>query len=258
MEWSLSKVMRIEKGDVNVSPNDLKVLLEFLDVGDPNKVRQLLDDARLSRQERWTIDPADREHLTPAMIELFQFELEATTIRCYNNYVIPGLLQTRAYAEAMFENVRDALPPETISARIAARQRRLHQLLYRPQAPGYLVVLDESVLLRPVGGKVAMVGQLDHILRVMGETTLRVRIMPFVSAATSLLFFGPFLLSDLDEAQSALLYRETGAADEVVHAVDEIDRHRRVFDVMWHRSLTDEDSIDRIASAIAQLRTEDG
>ncbi len=41
MGWSLSKVMRIEKGEVNVSPSDLKVLLDFLDVRDAAAVAQL-------------------------------------------------------------------------------------------------------------------------------------------------------------------------------------------------------------------------
>src|SRR5689334_6603939 len=83
MDWSLSKVMRIEKGEVNVSSSDLKLLLEHLEVRDPDHVRQLLDDARLSRQQRWAIDQADRDHLTPAMLELIQYEAEATAIRYF-------------------------------------------------------------------------------------------------------------------------------------------------------------------------------
>ena len=85
MDWSLSKVIRIEKGEVNVSPSDLKVLLEHLDVTDPGTVEELLDDVRLSRSERWTVSDDDREHMTPAMIELFQFEADATAMRYYNN-----------------------------------------------------------------------------------------------------------------------------------------------------------------------------
>src|SRR5215510_9045042 len=54
MEWSLSKVMRIEKGEVSISASDLRVLLDFLDIRDPEEVRQLLTDARTSRSERWS------------------------------------------------------------------------------------------------------------------------------------------------------------------------------------------------------------
>jgi transcriptional regulator with XRE-family HTH domain len=258
MEWSLSKVMRIEKGEVNVSPGDLKVLLDFLDISDSEQVQQLLNDARVSRQERWTIDAADREYLTPAMIELLQFEAEATTVRYYNNLIIPGIVQTYAYSEALFRRFTSTLDAATVSARIAVRQRRLQEVLYRPHAPSCLVVLDESVLLRPVGGPAVMAEQLDHVLRVIAETRLQVRILPFVSAADSLEFYGAFVLSDLDDVQSALLYRETGTDDEVVHAAEEIGRHRLVFDQMWSRALGDDASADRIAAAVAGLRAGSG
>jgi transcriptional regulator with XRE-family HTH domain len=197
MEWSLSKVMRIEKGDVNVSPNDLKALLDYLKVSDPHQIQELLGDARLSRQERWIVDPADREHLTPAMIELFQFEAEAMTIRYYNNLIIPGILQTRAYSEVLLRGYSDQLEPETVAARITVRQARLRGVLYRAKPPDYLVILDESVLLRPVGGPSVMAEQLEHLLSTMDETPLRVRILPFVNAATSLVFYGAFALHDL-------------------------------------------------------------
>jgi transcriptional regulator with XRE-family HTH domain len=254
MEWSLSKVMRIEKGDVNVSPNDLKVLLDFLDIEDPRQVRQLLDDARLSRQERWTVDPADREHLTPAMLESLQFEAEATTTRHYNNFIVPGSLQTRAYSEAIFRSVAHPLPAETIEARIAVRQGRQRDLLYRTNPSNYLVVLDESVMHRPIGGAEVMADQLDYLLRIIGETSVRLRILSYVAAAESSHFYGPFVLHDLEE-QGALLYRENGDADEVVHAVDVVNRHRAAFDEMWTRSLSNEDSIYRVTRAISELRT---
>src|SRR5215475_5699608 len=98
MDWSLSKVIRIEKGEVNVSPSDLKVLLEHLEVTDPATVEELLDDVRLSRSERWAISGEDRENLTPALIEMLQFEGEAIAVRQYHNLLLPGPLQTSAYA----------------------------------------------------------------------------------------------------------------------------------------------------------------
>src|SRR5690242_11950691 len=63
MEWSLSKVMRIEKGDVSISASDLRVLLDFLDVRDPAEVKQLMTDARAARMERWSPDHSSRENL---------------------------------------------------------------------------------------------------------------------------------------------------------------------------------------------------
>src|SRR3954451_8670524 len=101
MEWSLSKVMRIEKGQVNISPADLRAVLQILDVTDEAEVDELLADARVSRSERYTTDEYDREHLTSAMVRLFQYETVATSVLHYNNMALPGFLQTRDYAQTI-------------------------------------------------------------------------------------------------------------------------------------------------------------
>ena len=258
MEWSLSKVMRIEKGEVNISPSDLKLLLDYLDVSDPQETQELLDGARLSRKERYTVDSADREHFTPAMIEIMQFEVGASAIRYFNNLIVPGILQTPAFAESIFAGFSDKIDPETSAARVAVRQKRLHDILYRPNGPECLVVLDESVLLRPVGGPDVMADQLDHLLTVMKETSLRLRILPFVSAAASLAAYGNFILFDLEDARSALLYRENGMQDETIHLRSEIDNHRVAFDMLWSMAMDEDASSRRIADGAAVLRASSG
>src|SRR5947209_3997902 len=75
MEWSASKIMRIESGEVTVSPNDLRPLLAYLGVTDSGRVEELLRDAKASRRRReWWDEPRFREHLTPAMRQLIQYE----------------------------------------------------------------------------------------------------------------------------------------------------------------------------------------
>jgi hypothetical protein len=257
MQWSLSKVIRIEKGEVNVSANDLRVLLEHLDVTDEELVRQLLEDAWLSRQERWQIDSADREHMTPAMLEYFQFESAANTVRCYNNVIMPGILQTRAYAEALFRNSPPpAMSAETMAARVEVRRARQKRILYGESGPDYLALLDESVLYRPLGGAAAMADQLDSLLVMMRDTRLVVRIVPFNVAQIVDTFVGPFILYDLEEDQSALLYRESWGRDETVESEAEIGQHRSIFDRMWAHALDDNASRDLISQWAEKYRRE--
>jgi transcriptional regulator with XRE-family HTH domain len=257
MDWSLSKVMRIEKGEVNVSPGDLRGLLEHFEIRDPDRVRQLLEDARLSRQERWTLDPADRQHFTPAMLELFQFEARATTIRYYNNQLIPGMLQAREYAEAVLAPYADVYDPATLGARVESRPRRLEQVLYRNAPPTFLVVLDESVLLRPFGGPAVMAAQLRRLLTIMREAPLLVRIMPLDTEATTLYSFGPFALHDLDGNEPSLLYRENFNADSISHASGEIDRYRAFFEALWVHALDHSASVARIEAAVRAMEEKD-
>src|SRR5436853_5521548 len=78
MEWSLSKVMRIESGEVTIAPNDLRPLLAYLSISHKPTVEAMVEDARTSRRRRqtWWDEPEYREHLTPALRLLSQFEVD--------------------------------------------------------------------------------------------------------------------------------------------------------------------------------------
>ncbi len=254
MDWSLSKVMRIEKGEVNVGASDLKLLLAYLDVTDAATVQGLIADARLARQERWTADAQEREHLTPALIELIQYEAAATTVRYFQNLILPGILQTASYAQAIFDVYQDQLDPETIAARIESRMRRRQEVLFRAIPPDYLVVLDESVLRRPVGGPAVFAAQLDDLAGLIGHTTVRVRILSFEAGGRVLPSYGPFALYSLDD-QDALLYREVHAIDEVVRASRSIDVHRARFEQVWDGALDEAASLKMIKECASAMRS---
>src|SRR4051812_49854066 len=106
MEWSLSKVIRIENGDVRISPNDLRPLLTYLNVRDKATVAELLAYARVARTRQrtaWYQTPQFREHMTDAMQRLTEYEVEADEIRYYQVFYMPGTLQTADYARALID-----------------------------------------------------------------------------------------------------------------------------------------------------------
>src|SRR6185503_902046 len=71
MEWSQSKVIRIESGEVTISPNDLRPLLTYLGIVDKTTVDRLVRDSRSSRQRRmWWDETRVRDHLTDASRQL--------------------------------------------------------------------------------------------------------------------------------------------------------------------------------------------
>lgn len=255
MEWSLSKVMRIEKGDVSISGTDLRVLLDFLDVHDPGEVRQLLADARTSRTERWSSEPAYRDHLTPALSALLQFESEARAIRHYHPVVIPGILQTADYARAILSNYEE-LDEETVRVRVESRQRRREDVLYRNDPPDYLAVIDQSTLLREVGGPEVTGRQLLELVRTMRETGVLVRIIPF-ARGVSIALLGPFAVFDLSDEQNAILYRESYLRDEIISTPREIKRHRDMFERLWPLALDDKESV-RLIEQCAEVMLSGG
>ncbi len=248
MEWSLSKVMRIEKGQVNISPSDLRSVLAALDVTDTAEIDELLADARVSRSERYTTDDLDREHLTPAMIRLFQYEVEATSIKQYSDALIPGILQTAEYARAIFSNHWHPYSAETVEARIQSRLRRHSRVFDQPNPPDYAVILDEVVLHRPIGSVAIMANQLRSLARASSDGRVRLRIASFKDSP--LLFLGTFELYDLGDG-GKVLYRESAWMDSIVESEGEIDLHTRIFGQTWANVLDEDESLRLLESAIA-------
>ncbi|MFV2085094.1 helix-turn-helix domain-containing protein [Micromonospora sp. LOL_021] len=255
LDWSVSKVNRIEKGSVSVSTTDLRALLELYGVVDADRAERLLRDARTSRLRGWWDEPRYREHLTPAMLQLLQLEGEASAIRVFQPTLIPGLLQTREYGEFVLNFWRSELPEADRALRLEARLRRRDQVLDRPDPPEFHLVLDESVLWRTIGGPRVMAGQFVALLRVARRPNVRVRIVPFADAAI-MAMLAPFTLLDFGDEENALLYREGILLDEIVHAAQRIGRHRGYFAHIWD-SAHDEATSARLITERAAALTAD-
>lgn len=253
MDWSLSKMMRIESGEVTISQNDLRPLLSFLGIKDRKTVDDLVAAAKASRQKKqWFDDRKYAPHLTAAMRQWVGFEAEATVIRSFAPAVIPGWLQTEAYALAVTSGFAGDLSDEEINARAAIRVARRDVLRNRDPRPSLYVLFDESVLLRQYGGAVALGEALSAVSSAIAEGWLRVRIHPLESP------YPPFGQYDLlylsaEDDNHAVLYRESFTIDEIVDDAPRIARHREGWDRMWNASIGEVESAKRIAAAAEAL-----
>src|SRR5262252_1823693 len=93
LEWSLSKVVRIESGVVRVSTTDLRAMLDQYKITDPRRVADLLSMARAARQPRWW--SKYREFASQRYLEFVEFEQAAAETLHFQPLFIPGTLQTR-------------------------------------------------------------------------------------------------------------------------------------------------------------------
>ncbi|MDQ7907354.1 helix-turn-helix transcriptional regulator [Phytohabitans sp. ZYX-F-186] len=255
LDWSLSKVNRIEKGDVTVSKTDLLALLELFGVDDDDLIDELVRAARSSRQRGWWDEPRYREHLTAAMLQLLQFETEATAIRVFQPTVVNGPFQTRAYAQAVLDFWQPELSQVVREARLETRLRRGEQLLGRADPPDIFCIFDESVLHRPVGGVEVMAEQLRQLLVIMRRPNVHVRVVPFAQGAL-VAMLGPFLIFDFGDEENAVLYRESLLLDEVLHTGEALMRHRGYFEHLWRESLGETESAKLIAARADQMLPE--
>jgi transcriptional regulator with XRE-family HTH domain len=170
MDWSISKLTRIEKGEVTIQPLEVRALLAHYRIDDESLVVDLSRLARTSRSRQWY----SRYRLPGAFADLVAFENEASVIRIWQMLFIPGLLQTPEYARAVTARTLRADPnDDQVRERVALRLDRQHALLDRMAEPDALrmqVVLDEAVLRRPVGGREVQARQLDHLLTLAEDT----------------------------------------------------------------------------------------
>src|SRR6185312_14138576 len=101
LDWSISKVNRIETGEVTVSGTDLEAMLRLFGVAGSISAEQLVSHCKTARKRgRWSAS-AFRSHVTPALIELLQYESDAIRIRAYGPVVMPGPFQTTEYGSAI-------------------------------------------------------------------------------------------------------------------------------------------------------------
>ena len=104
-------------------------------------------------------------------------ERQATVLRSFQNMVVPGLLQTAAYARALFRSV-GLFDEQEVERRAEARLAR-QAVLAGERPPQLVAVLDEHVLRRPVGGPVVMREQLLRLVKVATEhTRVRLHVVP--------------------------------------------------------------------------------
>jgi hypothetical protein len=125
-------------------------------------------------------------------------------------------------------------------------------VLDRTDAPDIYLLLDESVLHRPLGGVEVMAEQLHRLLAVMRRPNVHVRVVPFGNGAL-VAMLGPFLICDLGDEENAVLYRESLLLDEVVHTGEAQMRHRMYFEHLWHASLSELETAHLMAARADQM-----
>jgi transcriptional regulator with XRE-family HTH domain len=251
MDWSLSKLIRIEAGTVSVSTNDLKALLALYRISDRAQVEELVELARVSRQRTWWAGYQDR--LASYRLSFIGLEAETSALWSFNPLLVPGLLQTELYARAIIaENWPKDGTPGAIEPLVELRLARQREVLRRPDPPQLMVLMDEAALRRPVGGWPAMREQLLHIVDATGQPNVWVRVLPFAAGPYPAMY-GPFVIFDFpEETDSSVVFIENAFSGDVLERAEDVSAYRRVVDQMWQRALTVEDSLTLIKTVAGQ------
>ncbi|MEU9706553.1 helix-turn-helix transcriptional regulator [Streptomyces sp. NPDC047981] len=128
----------------------------------------------------------DGKKVAEHFAEALEFEGQATTIRVYAQTLIPGILQTRAYAEDVLSSGSARKSDEERDQLVVTRIERA-RILDNFGSPTVWAILDEAVLRREIGGPAVMCEALRHIVRLGENRRIRVHVLPFSSGYHTLL-----------------------------------------------------------------------
>jgi transcriptional regulator with XRE-family HTH domain len=174
--WSASKVSRLENARQAPRFADVRRLLELYGVEGTYR-EQLLQLARDAVRRGWW--EAFSDALPEQYASYIGLEIEAEQIWQWETQVIPGLLQTEAYAQAVEQRSHstEVIPPSRVDARVEARLER-QSVLTRENPLRLSVVLDEALLLRRHGDAAVMAEQLQHLQELSVLSNLSLQVLP--------------------------------------------------------------------------------
>ena len=250
--WSASKISRIETHRIGVKPADLRRILDLYHVdAEHGAALQALaqESARAAAAETVAAGlPADYTAYVSA-------ETEAQSIWNWDPLVVPGLLQTEAYATVVHLGYQSMfrIPPGDAERRMQVRRTR-QLLLTRDDPPELVVVIDESVLHRRFGSRLVMHAQLLHLVVQSGLPNVRIHVLPL--RTDHALTTGAFSYMQFPQVHEVPLHDivsvEHLTGSYYLEDDEETFRYRVAFDWLVEHSLPIEESRSVVAATAAE------
>lgn len=234
---SRAHLSRIETAQVLPTPGLSKSLDEFFDTGG--------HFVRLGKLVHRSLE------IHPVQFRRrMELERRARLIRQYAGTIVPGLLQTAAYARALFRASNPDDSPEEIEDKVTARLSR-QELLQATTPPDYACVIDEAVLVRPVGGPAVMREQLARLADAVDTPSTTLQLLPGALGEHALMGGGLTLLT-LDTGLS-VAYEEGIEIGTLFEGPAGVTARQRAYDLVRSYALSPAETAEFIRSAMEEL-----
>lgn len=264
LEWSLSKLIRIEGGTVSLSVTDLRALLRLYGVPqDAPKTQALVEAARGSKGQPWWAEY--RQLVSPQFEQYLSYETAATSFHVYHPSLVPGLLQTADFAASL---LAPAFPRDLADHLVRLRLRR-QENVYDGEGhgeghgdgdngaaggrggPQLRFVLDEAALHRHIGGPAVMLGQLARLRELAEHDHVSLRVIPFSEGAYAALG-GAFVVLGFPDDDDVLFLETAEGSFVNRHDHELIVRYRHDFEQASDLALTEGESLKLIGEMAAR------
>jgi transcriptional regulator with XRE-family HTH domain len=213
LDWSLSKLIRIESGAIGISVTDLRALLALYGVRDRSLATALTGFAKESRGRPWW--HGYRDLVRPQFGQFLGYEEVASRLLVFTLALVPGILQTPRYAELVIG--AHAFPDGSayVERSLALRAERAARLFGRADPAEVVVLLDEAALRRTVGGPRVMAEQVRKLLEADVRGDASVGVIPFAAGVHGGMV-GSFMMLQFADGQDDVLYVDGVARDFLV------------------------------------------
>lgn len=249
--WTSSKISKLETGQTRrIVSSDLDKMMDLYKIEDPAKRRAMHALAKDAKKRGWwsSYKEVFGDQALP------DFEAEASVIRSFEGLVVPGLLQTPTYAEALFEGGRytDA---NDIAHRVEARMAR-REILTRFNPVHLRIVMDEAALHRMIGDSLIMAEQLKHLLHMAKMPNIDVQVLPF-SAGSHAALVAPFSILEFPEQMDLPIVHVGTVTDSVFfEQPKDVARYSATFGDIQGTALSTTQSARFIAEVLASLESD--
>jgi transcriptional regulator with XRE-family HTH domain len=248
LEWSLSKLIRVESGAHGVSVSDLKAMIEVYRISDQSQIDALMAAARSSRGQAWW--SRYREALSPTYARYLGYEASAGSFRIFHPVLVPGLLQTEEYATELLK----LLPDQKVARLLVELRMERQKRLFSQPGLSFTFVAGEEALYRQIGGRQVMQRQLAHLASLADRGRAELRVVPFDVGVYAGLN-GPLILLGLAESGEDVSYVESVAGEQLIRDDPEtIAKHGEYFESMIDVALPPERGQALLRERVGQLR----
>lgn len=253
VEVHQGSLSRLENGDRGSTPGLVGALLDCYGVEDPAEREDILDLVRADRAQSKPWWQKYSGVLSPTRYDGYlALEASATALNTYEPLLVPGLLQTSAYAEAVIAGMRLDLTPRQVKSLVDIRMKRQQERLEGMAPIRLWAVIDETALTRSIGSPEIMREQLRKLVDVQDLPHITIQLLPTACGAHPG-FYGPFVLMSFPEPNPDLVWLEIRRSSVYLEAQEDVDGYADIFDHLRALALGPPETRTRLHKLIKEL-----
>jgi transcriptional regulator with XRE-family HTH domain len=236
LDFSVSKLSRIENAQILIDVHWVRGMLDLYDVGG-DRWTELVELAREANQPGWwkAYGLGNNSYIA--------FETEARRIQIFTLGYVPGLMQTAEYSRALMIAVPVRRTEAQLDNEVAARMYRQQRLASIENQLELAAVIDESALHRPVGGVEVLRRQLDHVAALAELDTVTLRVLPTDVGAHAALASGFSILNFGELGEPDMVYIEHTVGALTLDKAGDVARARLAFERVLSAALDPAESL---------------